>query len=147
MKGALYPWKWAAHVLILSPHPSMSSLPSLISGLLKALWLRGQSFSGNSWQTGLEHPWLGLFVQSIEKVSRCLLLISCTGSWWLFCFPGGSDGKEFAYNAGDLGSIPGLRRSPGKRNGYPHQYFCLENSIDRGAWWATVHGLQRVRHD
>ena len=48
-------------------------------------------------------------------------------------FPGGSDGKASAYNAGDLGSIPGLGRSPGKGNGNPLQYSCLENSMDGGA--------------
>lgn len=48
MKGALYPWKWAAHMLILPPHPFMSSLPSLIPGLLKVLWLLGQPFLENS---------------------------------------------------------------------------------------------------
>ena len=53
-------------------------------------------------------------------------------------FPGGS-GKEPVCNAGDLGLILGLGRSPGERNGYPLQYCCLENSVDRGAWWATVH--------
>ena len=55
-------------------------------------------------------------------------------------FPGGSDGKEFASNAGDLGLIPGLGRSSEERNGFPLQYF-LENSMDRGAWQATVHGV------
>ena len=54
-------------------------------------------------------------------------------------FPGGSDSKESAYNAGDLGSIPGSGRSPGEGNGYPLQYSCLENPMDRGAWWAIVH--------
>ena len=54
-------------------------------------------------------------------------------------FPGGSDGKEFAYNAGDLGSIPGLGRSSREGNGYPLQYSCLENPTDRGACQATVH--------
>ena len=54
-------------------------------------------------------------------------------------FPGGSDGKEFACNAGDLGLIAGSGRSPGEGNGNPLQYSCLENSMDRGAWWATVH--------
>ena len=49
-------------------------------------------------------------------------------------FPGGSDGKASAYNAGDLGSIPGLGRSPGEGNGNPLQYPCLENPMDRGAW-------------
>ena len=49
-------------------------------------------------------------------------------------FPGGSDGKASICNAGDLGSIPGLGRSPGKGNGNLLQYYCLENSMDRGAW-------------
>ena len=55
--------------------------------------------------------------------------------------------KESACNVGDLGSIPGSGRSPGEGNGNPLQYSCLENPIDRGAWWATVHGIARVRHD
>ena len=53
---------------------------------------------------------------------------------------GGSDGKEFACNAVDLGLIPGSERSPGERNGNPLQYSCLENSMDRGFSQATVHG-------
>ena len=52
-------------------------------------------------------------------------------------FPGGSNGKESA-NAGDLGSIPGSGRFPGEGNGNPLQYFCPENLMDRGAWWAKV---------
>ena len=52
-------------------------------------------------------------------------------------FPGGSDSKESACNAGDLGSVPALGRSPGEGKGYPRQYSCLENPMDRGAWWAT----------
>ena len=55
-------------------------------------------------------------------------------------FPGGSDGKASACNVGDQGSIPGLGRSPGERNGNPLQYSCLEKPKDRGAWRATVHG-------
>ena len=51
-------------------------------------------------------------------------------------FPSGADGKESACNARDPGSIPGLGRSPGEGNGNPLQYFCLENPIDRGVWWA-----------
>jgi len=57
--------------------------------------------------------------------------------------PDGSDSKESACNAGDLSSIPGSGRSPGEGNGYPIQYPCLENSIDRGAWWAIVHGIAK----
>ena len=60
-------------------------------------------------------------------------------------FPGGSDGKESACNAGDLSSIPGSERFPGEGNGNSLQYSCLENSLDRGAWWATVHGVAKNR--
>ena len=60
-------------------------------------------------------------------------------------FPGGSDGKESICNAGGLGLIPGLGRSPGEGNGYQLQYSCLGNSMDRGAWWATVHGVTKSR--
>ena len=58
-------------------------------------------------------------------------------------FPGGSDGKESACIAGDLNLIPGLGRSPGEGNGYPLQYSHLENSRDRAAWQATVHGVTK----
>ena len=61
------------------------------------------------------------------------------------CFSGGSEVKESAFNVGDLGSIPGLGRSPGEGNGNPLQYSCLENPMDRGAWWATVHGVTKSR--
>ena len=55
----------------------------------------------------------------------------------------GSDGKESAYSAGDPGSILDLGRSPGEGNGYPFQYSCLEKSMVRGAWQATVHGVAK----
>ena len=62
----------------------------------------------------------------------------------LLDFPGGSDSKASVYDVGDWGSIPGLGRSPGEGNGYlPLQ--CLENSRDRGAWPATVHGVTKSR--
>ena len=60
--------------------------------------------------------------------------------WGGICFPGGLDSKESTCNVGDLGSILGLGRSPGEGNGYLLQHSCLENPMDRGAWWATVHG-------
>ena len=67
------------------------------------------------------------------------LLVTITG------FPGGSEFKVSAWNAGDPGSIPGSGRSPGEGNGNPLQYSCLENSMDRGAWWATVYGVAKSR--
>ena len=58
-------------------------------------------------------------------------------------FPGGSDGKASACNAGDPGSIPRLGRSPGEGNGNPLQYSCLENAMERRAWQATVYGVAK----
>ena len=72
-------------------------------------------------------------MSDVEHLFMCLLAI----------FPGGSHCKESAYNAGDLGSIPGLGRSPGEGNGNPLQYSCLENPMDGGAWLATVHGVTK----
>ena len=57
--------------------------------------------------------------------------------------PGGSDRKVSAYNVGDPGSIPGLGGFPGEGNGNPLQYSCLENPMDGGAWWATVHEVAK----
>ena len=59
-----------------------------------------------------------------------------------FGFPGGSDGRESAVSAGDPGSLPGSGRSPGEGYGNPLQYSCLEKSMGRGAWRATVHGVK-----
>ena len=58
-------------------------------------------------------------------------------------FPGGSAVKNLPVNAGDVGSIPGSGRFPGEGNGSPPWYSCLRNPMDRGAWWATVHGVAK----
>ena len=63
----------------------------------------------------------------------------------MYSFPGGSEVKASACNAGDLGLIPGSGRSPGEGNGNPLQYSCLENPMDWGAWWATVHRVAKSR--
>ena len=62
---------------------------------------------------------------------------------YLWGFPGGSVVKNSPVSAGDVDSIPGLGRSPGGGNGNPLQYSCLDNLMDRGAWWATVHGVAK----
>ena len=62
-----------------------------------------------------------------------------------FSFPGGSEVKASACNVGDPGSIPGSGRSPGEGNSNPLQYSCLENPMDGGGWWATVHGVAKSR--
>ena len=67
--------------------------------------------------------------------------------WPIYVFPKWLSSKESSCNAGDPGLIPGSGRSSGKGNGYPLQYSCLGNPMDRGAWWATVHVVIRVRHD
>ena len=74
----------------------------------------------------------------------CLCLSApLTGFMLKLGFPGGSDDKESACNMGDLTSIPGSGRSPGDGNGKLLQYPCLENSMDRGAWQATVHRVAK----
>ena len=65
----------------------------------------------------------------------------------LLGFPHSSVGKESACSAGDPGSVPWLGKSPEEENGNPFQYFSLENSIDRGAWQATVYEVKRVGHN
>ena len=82
-----------------------------------------------------------------------LVYIICTHILYIYIiyintrgFPHSSVGKESECNAGDPGLIPGSARYPGERNGKPLQYSCLENPMDRGAWWATVHGVARVKH-
>ena len=90
----------------------------------------------------LIHPtmWVGLknSVLSSRNQTQEYILCNCL---YKKSFPGGSDGKESACNAEDLGLIPGLGRSPGEGNGNPLQYSCLENSMDRGDCRSIVHGV------
>ena len=76
-----------------------------------------------------------------DTVLEDLILYNLLEQHW--GFPGGSEDNASACNAGDLGSIPGLGRSPGEGNGNPHQCSCLENLMDRGAWRATVHRVAK----
>ena len=99
-------------------------------------------FSRQEYWSGMPFPSTGnlydpgIKPQSPSLKADCLpfelLTISITGKRG---FPAGSDGKESALNAGDLGSIPGSGRSPGEGNGYRLQYSYLENSMEKGAWW------------
>ena len=73
----------------------------------------------------------------IHATNNYCALTSCLG------FPGGSEVKASACNTGDLGSVPGLGRSPGEGNGNPLQYSCLKNPMDGEAWWATIHGVAK----
>ena len=92
--------------------------------------------------------WLWKFVDRFF-MDIWLVLLIYRGIWLLgrivtlWASVGRLDFKEYACNARDPGSIPDLGRSPGEGNGDPLQYSCLENSMDRGAWWATVHGVTK----
>ena len=91
--------------------------------------------SEGGWQRALS----GLnqhFLESPKPMSLCIDIK--TGSFFFLGFPGHSVGKESTCNAGDTDSIPGSGRSPGVGNGNPLQYSCLENSMERGAWRASV---------
>ena len=72
---------------------------------------------------------------------KCIKIMESLTS--IMGFPGGSEGKVSACNAGDLGLIPGSGRSPGEGNGNPLQYSCLENPMDGRVWWATVHRVAK----
>ena len=85
------------------------------------------------------------------EARRHLFLLQCASTRAMFILPGeghgASDGKESACNAGDPGLIPGSGTSPGEGNGTPLQYSGLENFMGRGAWWATIHGIDVTHID
>ena len=92
----------------------------------------------------IQAHWVSLNLSVLDF--KFLNVTAVTGFAMLLDFPGGSDGKESACNAGDPGSIPGLGRSPEEGNGNPLQYSWLENPRDRGAWGrAAVHGVAKSR--
>ena len=93
--------------------------------------------------SAIEHIFFLKISTSLEKL--LLVMRNMYSPFSRNCFPGGSEVKASACNAGDLSSIPGLGRPPGEGNGNPLQYSCLENPMDRGAWWATVHGVTKSR--
>ena len=88
-------------------------------------------------------PSLSLRQSKIHLTSFSKKFHNKRGWTTIFLLVNHSVSKESACSAGDLGSIPGLERSPGEGNGNPLQYSCLENPMDRGAWWAAVHGVTK----
>ena len=114
----------------------ISNLPGLISWHL----LVPRVFAACIWYS---QCW-PVIQRYLHGFSGCWQLASLLTNWYLG-FPGGSVGEESACNAGDPGSIPGRGRSPGEVNGNLLQYSCLGNCMDRGAWWATVHGISKCQ--
>ena len=97
--------------------------------------------SGSWWWTGRPGVLQSMGSQRVRHDWAAVL--SWTEDGCTLGFPGGSDGKESACSAEEPGSIPGSGRSSGEGNSNPLQYCCLENSMDREAWWATVHGVAK----
>ena len=127
-----------------------------VQGTLKSL-LQHHSSSINSqcspfFIVQLSHPYMiigkTIALTKWTCVGKVMSLLFNKSFGLVMGFPGGSEVKASACNEGDPGSIPGSGSSPGEGNGNPLQYSCLENSMDRGAWWATnPMRLQRVGHD
>ena len=118
----------------LHPHTTMLSAPS--SSPSSHNWPSSSEMTGTQTNLAVPRPPVAWFV---DRKSICNVLLI---SWRLFIlvnFPGGSDGKESTNNAEDLGSVPRWGRSSVRVHGYPFQNSCLENHMDRGAWWATIH--------
>ena len=107
------------------------------------IWATGEENGNLSQYSCLENPvdggawWAAVYRAAQSRTQLKWLSMAVLG------FPCGSADKESTCNVGDLGSTPGLGRSPGEGKGYPLQYSCLENSMDGGACWATVHGVTK----
>ena len=128
-------WKNLRKKCILSPH----DLSTLRNFEMRKMWLREE---------------LVFFLLELSQgnhlgtIIMTLIIMSTMGNFLLLLFSGGGiNDKESACNAGDLGLIPGSGRSTGEENANPLQYSCLKNPMDRGAWWATVHGVTKVGHN
>ena len=122
-------------------------------GSIPELKISPEVGNGNPLQYScLENP-MDRGVHGVTKISDLTEWLSNNNKSWvnfgnislkiIEVFPGGLDSKESACNAGYLGLIPGSRRFPEEWNGYPLQYSCLENLMDRGVWWATVHEVAK----
>ena len=118
---------------------SLAQIPNIVESTVRTSYI----ICDAQWQQEIAGP----FVQKSLWITRWQQEILKPSAEPSEGFPVGSAGKESSCNAGDTGmhcSIPGLGRSPGVGNGNPLKYPCLENSLGRGAWWDTVHGVVRI---
>ena len=117
---------------------------SLFSSFFSPLWtdLVPNQSNNPAWYVNGDRGHWAKYIQTFTPQFLQVLEVLLVSVW---DFPGGSEGKASAFNAGDLGSIPGWGRYPGEGNGNPLQYSCLDNPMDVEAWWATVPGLTKSR--
>ena len=112
----------------------------------EANWRKCSAFKGLSWLGQAQQATLPFVISHKGTVVWYLIKVTLKWKGIIQRLSHSSVSKESACNAGDLGSISGLGRYPGEGNGNPLQYSCLENPMDRGTWWAAVHGVARVGH-
>ena len=153
--------KWKRHLLscvqlFATPWPIGCQAPLSIEFSRQEYWsglpfpsLRGSSKRRDqTWVSCIASRFFTIWViwaQNLKKKKKRVKYSIDHFVYWLMSFPGGSDSKESACNAGDLSSIPRSGRCPGEGNSYPLQYSCLENPMDRRPWQATVHGITKSR--
>ena len=113
----------------------------------EANWRKCSAFKGLSWLGQAQQATLPFVISHKGTVVWCLIKVTLKRKGIIQRLSHSSVSKESACTAGDLGSFSGLGRCPGEGNGNSLQYSCLENPMDRGAWWAKVHGVTRVGHD
>ena len=121
-------------------HPEMTYRISATRERRKNISVRGNNFSQSS--SNLDRRNL-LCWEKLSRTQKSFFFFFFPSALDLMIFPYGSEGKEFATSAGDLGSIPGSGRSPGEGNSNPLQHSCLDNPINRGAWRATSHRVAK----
>ena len=126
LRGSTYTWIFFNKYTVGLPYSHIRDLRIQSTvGISFHIWLNSQmwKYRCSGLTTGLKDPWIWVHLGGTRG------------------FPGSSEGAESACNAGDLGLVPESGRSSGEGNSNLLQYSCLENPMDRGAWWATVHGV------
>ena len=133
---------WSSHTIALTRRTFVGKVMSLLFNMLSRLviaFLPKSKCLLISWHMSPT----AVILEPLKIKSLTVSIVSPSICHEVMGFPCSPVGKESACSSGDLGSIPGLGRSPGEGNGNPLQYPCLENLIGRGAWWAVVHRVAK----